>query len=329
MLSYRKLAMRVLGRPLHTGGGNDSPRPASQRAAAFILTAALLTGAAFPAFAGTYHIEEGDIVISAGTEAGTNKVEQGGTLKSENDTGTIITGTSNENTVTIDTSEGDVDVTFDDLKIDVSGKKEGNGSGDGPARESKAAVTVQADVSTAEGCKKLFEEAVNAFGRVDILVNNAGVTRDNLILRLSEEDFDTVLNANLKGAFLCCKEAARRMVRQRYGRIVNLSSVVGLRGNAGQTNYSASKAGLIGLTKSLAKELASRNVTVNAVAPGFIATDMTAALPEAVRTEMCKTIPEGHAGQPEDVANAVAFFAAEQSSYLTGQVLCVDGGMAM
>ena len=120
------------------------------------------------------------------------------------------------------------------------------------------AVTVQADVSTAEGCKKLFEEAVNAFGRVDILVNNAGVTRDNLILRLSEEDFDTVLNANLKGAFLCCKEAARRMVRQRYGRIVNLSSVVGLRGNAGQTNYSASKAGLIGLTKSLAKELASR-----------------------------------------------------------------------
>ena len=191
------------------------------------------------------------------------------------------------------------------------------------------AVTVQADVSTAEGCKKLFEEAVNAFGRVDILVNNAGVTRDNLILRLSEEDFDTVLNANLKGAFLCCKEAARRMVRQRYGRIVNLSSVVGLRGNAGQTNYSASKAGLIGLTKSLAKELASRNVTVNAVAPGFIATDLAAALPGAVRTEMCKTIPEGRAGQPEDVANAVAFFAAEQSSYLTGQVLCVDGGMAM
>ena len=122
MLSYRKLAMRVLGRPLHTGGGNDSPRPASQRAAAFVLTAALLTGAAFPAFAGTYHIEEGDIVISAGTEAGTNKVEQGGTLKSENDTGTIITGTSNENTVTIDTSEGNVDVTFDDLKIDASSR---------------------------------------------------------------------------------------------------------------------------------------------------------------------------------------------------------------
>ena len=182
--------------------------------------------------------------------------------------------------------------------------------------ENANAVAVQADVSTAEGCKALFEQAVNAFGRVDILVNNAGITRDNLILRMSEEDFDAVLNANLKGAFLCCKEAARRMVRQRWGRIVNLSSVVALRGNAGQTNYAASKAGLIGLTKSLARELASRNVTVNAVAPGFIETDMTAALPEAVRAEMAKGIPAGRAGKPEDVANAVAFFAAEQSSYL-------------
>ena len=182
--------------------------------------------------------------------------------------------------------------------------------------ENANAVAVQADVSTAEGCKALFEQAMNAFGRVDILVNNAGITRDNLILRMSEEDFDAVLNANLKGAFLCCKEAARRMVRQRWGRIVNLSSVVALRGNAG-------------LTKSLARELASRNVTVNAVAPGFIETDMTAALPEAVRAEMAKGIPAGRAGKPEDVANAVAFFAAEQSSYLTGQVLCADGGMAM
>ena len=189
------------------------------------------------------------------------------------------------------------------------------------------AVTVQADVSTAEGCKKLFEEAVNAFGRVDILVNNAGVTRDNLILRLSEEDFDTVLNANLKGAFLCCKEAARRMVRQRYGRIVNLSSVVGLRGNAGQTNYSASKAGLIGLTKSLAKELASRNVTVNAVAPGFIDTDMTAVLPEAAKTALLGSIPLGRMGKPEDVARAVAFLCSEDAAYITGQVLSVDGGM--
>ena len=195
--------------------------------------------------------------------------------------------------------------------------------------EGANAAAVQADVSTAEGCKQLFEAAVAAFGRVDILVNNAGITRDNLILRMSEEDFDTVLDANLKGAFLCCKEAARRMVRQRCGRIINLSSVVALRGNAGQANYCASKAGLIGLTKSLARELASRNVTVNAVAPGFIATDMTAVLPEAVQAEMVKGIPLGRVGRTEDVANAVAFFAAEQSSYLTGQVLCVDGGMAM
>ena len=187
------------------------------------------------------------------------------------------------------------------------------------------AVTVQADVSTAEGCKKLFEEAVNAFGRVDILVNNAGITRDNLILRLSEEDFDTVLNANLKGAFLCCKEAARRMVRQRYGRIVNLSSVVGLRGNAGQTNYSASKAGLIGLTKSLAKELASRNVTVNAVAPGITETDMMKAVPKEVIDPMIARIPLRRLGQPEDIANAFVFLASEEASYITGVVLSVDG----
>ena len=186
------------------------------------------------------------------------------------------------------------------------------------------AVTVQADVSTAEGCKKLFEEAVNAFGRVDILVNNAGVTRDNLILRLSEEDFDTVLNANLKGAFLCCKEAARRMVRQRYGRIVNLSSVVGLRGNAGQTNYSASKAGLIGLTKSLAKELASRNITVNAVAPGYIMTEMTRNA--GYRDDM---VPMKRLGTPEDVADVVGFLASEDSRYVTGMIVDINGGTVM
>ena len=192
-----------------------------------------------------------------------------------------------------------------------------------------SAESLQADVSKKEEVEAMFSSILQAHSHLDVLVNNAGITRDGLLLRMSEADFDAVLNANLKGAFLCCKEAARRMVRQRWGRIVNLSSVVALRGNAGQTNYAASKAGLIGLTKSLARELASRNVTVNAVAPGFIETDMTAALPEAVRAEMAKGIPAGRAGKPEDVANAVAFFAAEQSSYLTGQVLCADGGMAM
>ncbi len=186
-----------------------------------------------------------------------------------------------------------------------------------------------ADVSRPEECARLFEEVLAAFGRVDVLVNNAGVTRDNLILRLSEEDFDKVVDTNLKGAFFCCKAAARPMMKQRFGRIINLSSVVGLRGNPGQTNYAASKAGLIGLTKSLAKELASRNITANAVAPGFIDTDMTRAMPEAAKEAMNGTIPLGRPGKAEEVARAVAFFASEESGYITGQVLCVDGGMAM
>lgn len=191
------------------------------------------------------------------------------------------------------------------------------------------ALVVQADVSAPEGCEALFSQVQKAFGRVDILVNNAGVTRDNLIMRLTEEDYDKVLNTNLKGAFLCCKAASRLMMRQRYGRIVNLSSVVGLRGNAGQTAYAASKAGIVGLTKSLAKELASRGVTANAVAPGYIETDMTAALPEASRAAMVQEIPAARPGKPEEVARAVAFLASEESGYITGQVLRVDGGMAM
>ena len=191
------------------------------------------------------------------------------------------------------------------------------------------ACAFRLDVADAEAVAAFFKERIKDQVELDVLVNNAGITKDGLMLRMKDEDFDRVIQTNLRGAFVCVREAAKIMTRQRHGRIINISSVVGQMGNAGQINYASAKAGLIGLTKSAAKELAGRNVTVNAVAPGFIATDMTAALPEAVRTEMCKTIPEGHVGQPEDVANAVAFFAAEQSSYLTGQVLCVDGGMAM
>ena len=171
--------------------------------------------------------------------------------------------------------------------------------------------------------------AVERFGRIDVLVNNAGVTRDGLLVRMSEEDFDRVVDTNLKGAFLCCRAAAKRMMRRRYGRIVNLSSVVGLRGNAGQANYAASKAGLIGLTKSLAKELATRNVTVNAVAPGFITTDMTDAIPEKAREVLLSRIPLADLGKPEDIANAATFLASDEARYITGQVLVVDGGMTM
>lgn len=197
-------------------------------------------------------------------------------------------------------------------------------------REAGAKVlTVQADVSTAQGCADLFDAVKKEFGRVDVLVNNAGITRDGLLLRMSEADYDAVLDTNLKGAVFCCKAASRMMIHQRYGRIINMSSVVGLRGNAGQVNYAASKAGLIGVTKSLAKELASRGVTVNAVAPGFVATEMTDAMPEAARTAALATIPAGRMADPDDIARAVEFFAAEGSSYITGQVLCVDGGMAV
>lgn len=191
------------------------------------------------------------------------------------------------------------------------------------------AITVQADVSTAEGADALFEAAMAAFGRVDVLVNNAGITRDGLILRMTEEDFDQVISTNLKGAFLCAKKAARIMMKQRYGRIISISSVVGVHGNAGQANYAASKAGLIGMTKSLAKELGSRHITANAVAPGFIDTDMTRVLPEAAKTALLGQIPLDALGQPEDIGNAVAFLASEQAGYITGQVLGVDGGMGM
>lgn len=188
---------------------------------------------------------------------------------------------------------------------------------------------ISADVTREESVRAAVEQIMAREGRIDILVNNAGITRDGLLMMMKEEDFDAVIAANLKGTFLCMKAVSRIMMKQRYGRIVNLSSVVGLRGNAGQVNYAASKAGVVGMTKSLAKELASRGVTVNAVAPGFIATDMTAAMTDAAKEATLASIPLQRLGAPEDVAHAVAFLASDEAAYVTGQVLCVDGGMAM
>ena len=191
------------------------------------------------------------------------------------------------------------------------------------------AEAFRADVSDPAACEELVKAVKDRFGRLDILVNNAGITRDGLLMTAKAEDFDKVLDTNLKGAYFCMKAASKVMMRQRYGRIVSMSSVVGMRGNAVQTSYAASKAGILGLTKAAAKELATRGVTVNAVAPGFIDTDMTAVLPENAKNAMLSTIPMGHPGAPEDVAKAVAFFAGDGAGYVTGQVLCVDGGMAV
>ncbi|WP_251616302.1 3-oxoacyl-[acyl-carrier-protein] reductase [Senimuribacter intestinalis] len=186
---------------------------------------------------------------------------------------------------------------------------------------------IQGDVAEWAACERISETAIKTFGRVDILVNNAGITRDNLLMRMSEEDFDAVIRTNLRGSFLMMKAVSRQMMKQRYGRIVNLSSVVGLLGNAGQVNYAASKGGVVSMTKSFAKEVASRNITVNAIAPGFIETDMTKAMTEAAIASAAAAIPAGRMGKPEDVAQAAAFFASEQAAYVTGQVLAVDGGM--
>jgi 3-oxoacyl-[acyl-carrier protein] reductase len=185
------------------------------------------------------------------------------------------------------------------------------------------------DVSKSEEVASAFAKIVSDFGRLDIVINNAGITRDGLILRMKEEDWDAVINVNLKGVFLCSKEAVKVMVKQKYGRIVNIASVVAFMGNPGQANYSASKAGIVGLTKTTAREYASRGITVNAVAPGFIATAMTDALAESVRQEMLKSIPSGAFGTVEDVANAVLFLASPASGYITGQVIHVNGGMYM
>ncbi|ACM20964.1 3-oxoacyl-(acyl carrier protein) reductase [Geotalea daltonii FRC-32] len=191
------------------------------------------------------------------------------------------------------------------------------------------ALAVKADVSVTAEVEGLFAAAVKKFGRIDILVNNAGITRDGLLLRMKDDDWNAVLDINLKGAFNCTREAAKYMTKARYGRIVNISSVVGEMGNAGQVNYCASKAGMFGLTKATARELAKRNITVNAVAPGFIETDMTGTLSDKVRENLLQQVPLERLGQPEDIAAAVSFLVSTQASYITGHILSVNGGMYM
>ncbi|WP_102271495.1 3-oxoacyl-[acyl-carrier-protein] reductase [Cytobacillus massiliigabonensis] len=191
------------------------------------------------------------------------------------------------------------------------------------------AVAIQCDVSNSESVAHMVKETIDIFGKLDILVNNAGITKDNLLMRMKEEEWDDVININLKGVFLCTKAVTRQMMKQRSGRIINISSIVGVSGNPGQANYVAAKSGVIGLTKSTAKELSSRGITVNAIAPGFITTDMTDKLTEDVKDQMLKQIPLARFGEPSDIANVAVFLASEDSRYMTGQTLHVDGGMVM
>ena len=191
------------------------------------------------------------------------------------------------------------------------------------------ALAIRCNVADFTACKDMIDGIIKEQGRLDILVNNAGITRDGLLMKMSEEDFDSVMDTNLKGAFNCIRHVARQMIKQKSGRIISISSVSGVLGNAGQANYSASKAGIIGLTKATAREVASRGITVNAIAPGFITTDMTEVLSEAVKTSVTETIPMKKFGKPEDIAQTALFLASEEAAYITGQVICVDGGMAM
>jgi len=216
------------------------------------------------------------------------------------------------------------DVAICDVNLDAAQKTAGDIEAKG-----KKSLALKANVAASSEVTAMIEQVVEKFGRIDILVNNAGITRDGLILRMKDEDWDLVLSINLKGAFLCAKSALKYMTKQRAGTIINIASIVGAMGNAGQANYVASKAGLIGLTKTIAREYANRGITANAVAPGFIETAMTQALSENVRQELAKQIPMGKLGTPQDVANAVRFLASPWASYITGQVIHVNGGMYM
>ncbi|HWJ80475.1 MAG TPA: 3-oxoacyl-[acyl-carrier-protein] reductase [Niallia sp.] len=191
------------------------------------------------------------------------------------------------------------------------------------------AISIQCDVSNSESVSEMIKTSLSTFGTIDILVNNAGITKDNLLMRMKESEWDDVINTNLKGVFLCTKAVTRPMMKQRKGRIINITSIVGVTGNPGQANYVAAKAGVIGFTKTSAKELAQRNITVNAIAPGFITTDMTEQLPEDIKNTMLTQIPLGQFGKTEDISNAVVFLASDESSYITGQTLHIDGGMYM
>jgi len=238
----------------------------------------------------------------------------------------VITGSARGigKTIALILAEAGADIVISDLNVEAG--KETVGEIKAMGRE---AIWVEADVSKSEQANRIIDTTLEKFGRLDILVNNAGITRDNLLMRMAEDEWDSVIAVNLKGTYNCIRAATKIFMKQRTGRIINIASVVGQMGNAGQANYASSKAGVIGLTKSVAKELASRNILVNAVAPGFIETAMTEKLPEKARESLLKLIPLAKLGQPEDVAKVVLFLCSNRSSYITGQVINVDGGMVM